>query len=571
MKLLQPSRPYRKSRAAAFTAMLLSSVTLPHHAALATSSPTSSSPTTVGIGNSSTGGGTHTTTNNAFVPRSSQQYPERNKQASTTSTAPPSRRRLDLDEYEESTTVSRSSLSSCLREGPLTSNRRSRTVSEASLSKEDNRLGVPPVRIGGRIVHEEEDLSSSQQQPPQRWPRDSSTTSSIPSKSGYLSSSSLSNLQGGSMTTTSTTTTPSTRRTTYDLSPSIQKVALKQQYQKRKKHNNRLLQISLSLVLSTSTLRNTSTPIATYLDTGAQVTVMTYAACQKAGMAHLIDTRYAGHACGVGGVSCKVLGRVPAQTVSFWVETMDETTGIVEKKRIDRSPAITILDNKMEDGVEMLLGMDVLEEWQALICLRDRTLTVRQSGLGRKRGSGGVGGSPLQQQQDGESTSDLVIPFVPPQGSDGLARRTRRSKLKDVGGSEPTMRSTSTASSAMLEPQHSQQQQEPNRSAKKNKPKRPIANFHSLDDTATSDYSDLESDLDILDKTSNHIEWEDASNGPSYWDEIKSRNDWRDEESLYDYDIDVNRHGEQEEDDEDDIFSSESDHDDLAGCDLSGI
>jgi hypothetical protein len=325
---------------------------------------------------------------------------------------------------------------------------------------------------------------------------------------------------------------------------------------------------------------------------------MTFAAVQKAGMAHLIDTRYAGHACGVGGVCVKVLGRIPAQTVSFWVEAKDvnhhqEVEGgpgvSLKKRRIDTSPAITVLENQMEDGVELLLGLDVLEEWQALICLRDRTLTVRNC-------NGSIHGGRTSRS----SAKDLVIPFVRP-SNDGSVRTVRRTRRKDTttssldhrsggggGGmtlSQPNHRSSKdhVSSSGLSRPSLSSASSSSltnhNHNHKNtNKPKRPIANFHSLDDTATSDYSDLESDLDILDKTSNHIEWDDPSTPPSYWDEIKSRNDWSDNDDNDtniisdhdDYDL-LHGYDDYGEEDEDDIFSSESDQDDLAGCDLSGI
>ena len=57
------------------------------------------------------------------------------------------------------------------------------------------------------------------------------------------------------------------------------------------------------------------TPVAAYVDTGAQVTVISAAAAKRAGIYHLMDRRYAGRATGVG--HCRVLGRIPARHVYF--------------------------------------------------------------------------------------------------------------------------------------------------------------------------------------------------------------------------------------------------------------
>lgn len=139
-------------------------------------------------------------------------------------------------------------------------------------------------------------------------------------------------------------------------------------------HSSKLIEIPLSLTLQHDSGCHRHVPLTTFLDTGAQVTVMTFRAAKHAGLAHLIDTRYAGRACGVAGVSCRVLGRIPANSVSF---IMGEEAHV-----IDKSPAITVIEDGIMDGdnnhkVDILLGLDVLQDWQAMICLRDRTLTLR--------------------------------------------------------------------------------------------------------------------------------------------------------------------------------------------------
>ena len=145
----------------------------------------------------------------------------------------------------------------------------------------------------------------------------------------------------------------------------------------------RLLQVPVSIALQHDTSHGNKSPMKTFLDTGAQVTIMTYESAKRAGIAHLIDTRYAGHASGVAGVSCRVLGRIPARTVSFLMEGEEGSVQV-----LDNTPAITVLEDKIlgvknHDGVDMLMGLDILEEWRATLCLEERTLTAR----GAKTGS----------------------------------------------------------------------------------------------------------------------------------------------------------------------------------------
>lgn len=147
----------------------------------------------------------------------------------------------------------------------------------------------------------------------------------------------------------------------------------------------RLLQVPLSIALQHDTSHGTKSPMKTFLDTGAQVTIMTYESVKRAGIAHLIDTRYAGHASGVAGVSCRVLGRIPARTVSFLMEGEGGSVQV-----LDNTPAITVLEDKIlggknHDGVDMLMGLDILEEWRATLCLEQRTLTARGATTGSKK------------------------------------------------------------------------------------------------------------------------------------------------------------------------------------------
>jgi len=142
-----------------------------------------------------------------------------------------------------------------------------------------------------------------------------------------------------------------------------------------------VLQIPLSIALQHDSSSGKKFDMRTFLDTGAQRTIMTFQAAERAGIAHLIDKGYRGQAAGVAGVSCRVVGRIPARTVTFSVQ--DRYGTVV----LDSTPAITILQDQIlgygnHNGVDILLGLDALEEWKGTLCLFKRTLTVRDAKTG---------------------------------------------------------------------------------------------------------------------------------------------------------------------------------------------
>jgi len=245
-------------------------------------------------------------------------------------------------------------------------------------------------------------------------------------------------------------------------------------------------------------------PISTFLDTGAQVTIMTLNAAKRAGIAHLIDTRYSGQATGVAGVSCRVLGRVPANSVSFAVGYGDDI--------VDKSPAITILEGSIMggDSIDMLLGLDVLEDWQAMVCLRDRTLTVR-SGCRRSE------------------NKKYVIPFV--------GKNQNSSRGKHRSGSKSKRNSSSSSSSSSSRDNLSA-------SSHQRGTTNPFARDSSL----------LESELDALDERSGR-QFGDGDQDNQDFDSYDDFYTDDDEESYYFSDSDV-------EDGEGNL---------ALGCDLSGI
>ena len=131
---------------------------------------------------------------------------------------------------------------------------------------------------------------------------------------------------------------------------------------------------------ASSRIEGPTSSLRAFVDTGAEVTVMSAEAAQRAGLLHLLDRRYAGRATGVG--SCRVLGRLPAgcATLILGKEFGNEAAGGDGEDAIAMPcPHLTVLEETGTDDVDLLIGLDVLDEYGASISLRGCTLTMDQS------------------------------------------------------------------------------------------------------------------------------------------------------------------------------------------------
>ena len=183
------------------------------------------------------------------------------------------------------------------------------------------------------------------------------------------------------------------------------------------------------------------TPMAAFVDTGAQVTVISASAARRAGIYHLMDRRYAGRATGVG--HCKVLGRIPARHVYFLLGGGGGEEEEVNKERRTHQdfyasssssssssnnshhhgngamivqmdgPALTVIEGTVTKGVDILLGLDVLQDWEAEIRMgptRQQSITVKRT---TRRIMGGTTTTYSSFSGRGSGTSStVVIPFV---------------------------------------------------------------------------------------------------------------------------------------------------------------
>lgn len=130
----------------------------------------------------------------------------------------------------------------------------------------------------------------------------------------------------------------------------------------------------------------TTTTLSAYVDTGAQVTVLSAEAARRAGLFHLLDRRYSGRATGVG--HCRILGRISAGCATIVLGGTDNSNNKAvsschaqdaEDLLSMPCPQLTVLESTGTEGIDLLLGLDVLEEHGATICLRDRTLAMSKT------------------------------------------------------------------------------------------------------------------------------------------------------------------------------------------------
>ena len=99
-------------------------------------------------------------------------------------------------------------------------------------------------------------------------------------------------------------------------------------------------------------------PLKAFVDTGAQMTVMSLETAQKCKLGALIDQRFRGVAQGVG--AARIVGRVNLATLRFGRAALDTTITVMEQR----------------GGPELLLGLDVMRKYSAVVDLGRNALVL---------------------------------------------------------------------------------------------------------------------------------------------------------------------------------------------------
>jgi DNA damage-inducible protein 1 len=124
-------------------------------------------------------------------------------------------------------------------------------------------------------------------------------------------------------------------------------------------------------------------PLQAFVDSGAQMTIMSKSCATRCGIFHLLDTRFAGMAVGVG--TGKILGRIHIVQLQIGdyhfpcsVTIMDDAT--LPRAGQKEGEATDAADSAKPKDMDLLLGLDMLKRFNCSIDLLEHKLKFRLGG-----------------------------------------------------------------------------------------------------------------------------------------------------------------------------------------------
>eukprot|EP00029_Vermamoeba_vermiformis_P012095 TRINITY_DN6908_c0_g1_i1.p1 TRINITY_DN6908_c0_g1~~TRINITY_DN6908_c0_g1_i1.p1 ORF type:complete len:252 (-),score=60.24 TRINITY_DN6908_c0_g1_i1:119-874(-) len=98
-------------------------------------------------------------------------------------------------------------------------------------------------------------------------------------------------------------------------------------------------------------------PVKAFIDSGAQLTIMSKSCAERCGITQLMDQRFAGTAHGIG--SARILGRIHSVDIKIGHSYLPSSFSIID-----------------DDSMELIIGLDLLKKFKAQIDLKYNVLRI---------------------------------------------------------------------------------------------------------------------------------------------------------------------------------------------------